>query len=429
MTEKSNKEASAAVQTFDIVIIGGGMVGASLAAALLSAAQSLDLQIAMIESQPLPDDDLTVYQPSYDARATALSYGTRSLYEHIGVWPAIAEQATPITHIHVSDKGHFGAARLSAEQEKVPALGYVVENHWLGRVLLNHLQTHTNHERLTPICPAHVSHVARVESGMEVTVDINGVEQVIRAALVVMADGGRSDLREQLGIGYQQTQYDQHAVVAVISPDRSHKNIAYERFTPDGPVAVLPLATHDQDNRCGLVWTVPSDELEETLAMSDDAFIAKVQERFGYRAGRFVKVGERFSYPLKKVVADEQVRSGLAILGNAAHALHPIAGQGYNLALRGVVALAQQLIDARQRGVGLGDLTMLQAYYRARIDDQERTIGLSDKTMRLFSNTNPLLALGRDVGLQAMDICPIAKTIFARGAMGLDIPAPDLTAS
>ena len=163
--------------------------------------------------------------------------------------------------------------------------------------------------------------------------------------------------------------------------------------------------------------------------MSDDAFIATVQERFGYRAGRFVKVGERFSYPLKKVVADEQVRSGLAILGNAAHALHPIAGQGYNLALRGVVALAQQLIDARQRGVGLGDLTMLQAYYRARIDDQERTIGLSDKTMRLFSNTNPLLALGRDVGLQAMDICPIAKTIFARGAMGLDIPAPDLTAS
>jgi len=413
-------------QAYDIVIIGGGMVGASLAAALLPVAAALNLRMAMVESQPMPDDDLTVYQPSYDARATALSYGTRSLYESVGVWPSIAEHATPITQIHVSDKGHFGATRLNASEEKVPALGYVVENHWLGRVLLNHLQTHENRERLTQLCPANVTRVTRVGEHMQVDVEIGGDARTITSQLVVMADGGRSDLREQLGIGYQQTHYDQHAVVAVISPDRPHESVAYERFTADGPVALLPLSTYKQSHRCGLVWTVPTTELEDTLAMSDEAFLSKVQERFGYRAGRFINVGERFSYPLKKVVADEQVRAGLAVLGNAAHALHPIAGQGYNLALRGVVALAQHLIDARQQGISLGNLTMLQAYYQARIDDQERTIGLSDKTMRLFSNTNPLLAIGRDVGLQLMDICPVAKTVFARGAMGLDVPAPDL---
>ena len=421
---------------YDIVIIGGGMVGASLAAALLPVAKQLDLQVAVVESMPMPTDDLSHYQPSYDARATALSYGTRKLYEQIGVWRALSTHVSPIQRIHVSDKGHFGAARLNAEEEHVPALGYVVENHWLGRTLLHHIQTHPNADHLSYCCPAEVVSVTPVEKGMRLAIQLGSETLQVSADLVVMADGGRSDLREKLGISYQQVVYQQHAVVANISPDRPHQDIAYERFTDSGPLALLPLqdqtlqdqALPDQKEmaRCGLVWTVPDAELDTVMALDDAAFIARVQERFGYRAGRFIHVGERFSYPLKLVLADEQVRPGLVVLGNAAHALHPIAGQGYNLALRGVVELAQFIIDARRGGVSVGDAQMLQAYHQSRVADQQRTIGLSDKTMKLFSNRNPMLALGRDLGLQLMDICPPAKTLFARGAMGLDVPAPRL---
>jgi 2-octaprenyl-6-methoxyphenol hydroxylase len=414
---------------YDLIIIGGGMVGASLAAALLPVAKALNLSIAMIEANPLPDGDLTAYQPSYDSRATALSYGSRCLYEQIGVWQALSTHVAPIHHIHVSDKGHFGATRLHAEEEGVSALGYVVENHWLGRTLLNHLQQHENQSHLTVICPANVTQVSHSDQGKsQVTVERVGNEPLtLTTELVVMADGGRSSLREQLGIGYQKTEYDQHAVVAVISADQPHQQIAYERFTDQGPVALLPLLDQEGYHRSGLVWTVPDDELEATLAMSDEAFMAAVQKRFGYRGGRFIKVGPRYHYPLKRVLADEQVRSGLVVLGNAAHALHPIAGQGYNLALRGVMDLAEHLIRAREAGAPLGDLTGLQRYYQKRVSDQQRTIGLSDKIMRLFSNNHPLLSLGRSIGLQMMDVCPSVKTVFARGAMGLDIPAPDLT--
>lgn len=410
---------------FDIAIVGGGMVGASLAAALLPVADALDLRMAIVEPFPVSDDALS-YQPSYDARATALAYGSRKLYEQLGVWPTLQQHLSAIAQIHVSDKGHFGATRLHADDEGVEALGYVVENHWLGRVLQQHIRQHPNADRLTWLSPAEVTSVTSTEAGMQFCVQAGDTQTDYEASLVVIADGGRSALREQLGITYQQRNYQQHAVVANISPDRPHQHIAYERFTDSGPMALLPLSDQDGLARCGLVWTVPDDELENVLALDDAAFIAQVQARFGYRAGRFVRVGERFAYPLKLTQADEQVRTGLVVLGNAAHALHPIAGQGYNLALRGVTALAEHLIAARKAQQPLGDLAVLQGYFAARQQDQQRTIGLSDLTMKLFSNRNPLLALGRDMGLQLLDICPPAKTVFARGAMGLDIPAPRL---
>lgn len=411
---------------YDLVIVGGGMVGASLAAALLPVAKGLNLSIAVVEAAALPETDLSAYQPSYDARATALAYGSRKIYEKMGIWDALSAQVSPINDIHVSDKGHFGATRLNAQQEQVAALGYVVENHWLGRVLIHHIQHHENQHCLDFICPAEVVSIEPKAEQMALSVRAEGNLQAVSAELVVMADGGRSALREQLGIGYQHIAYEQHAVVANISPDRAHQGVAYERFTDTGPLALLPLQDQEGMPRCGLVWTVPDAELEHVLGLSDQAFLQRVQERFGYRAGRFIKLGERFSYPLKLVLADEQVRSGLVVLGNAAHALHPIAGQGYNLALRGVADLAQHIIDARRANVSLGELSPLQHYHQGRIADQQRTIGLSDRTMKLFSNRSPLLAFGRDLGLQLLDICPMAKTVFARGAMGLDVPAPKL---
>ncbi|WP_286240414.1 2-octaprenyl-6-methoxyphenyl hydroxylase [Neptuniibacter halophilus] len=411
-------------QNYDIVVIGGGMVGASLACALLPASQALGLSIAVIEAQPLPQGELT-YQPSYDARATALAYGSRSLYESMGIWPQLSEHLTAIEQIHVSDRGHFGVTRLNAAQEKVPALGYVVENHWLGRVLLDRLKQ-DDAAAVDFICPAEVTAVEYAADQMAVEVNQAGESRQLHCQLVVMADGGRSELRERMGINYSRTTYEQHAIVANVSPDRAHQAVAYERFTDAGPMALLPLETQQGEYRCGLVWTLPNDQVDEVMALDDAAFLARLQDRFGYRAGNFIKVGERFSYPLQLVVAEEQVRQGLVVLGNAAHALHPIAGQGYNLALRGVTALAEKLIQARKSGTHLGDLALLQSFYEQQRSDQQRTIGFSDRTMKLFSNPSPLLALGRNAGLQLLDICPPARTLFARSAMGLDTPAPEL---
>lgn len=420
-------------QHYDIIIIGGGMVGGSLAASLIPAAQRLGLSIAVVEAFPMPEAGSAEYQPSYDTRSTALSYGSRLIYEQIGIWSQLREHLCPITHIHVSDKGRFGATRLNAQDEHVAALGYVVENHWLGRVLMNRL-AQDDAAPIDLLCPAEVTDVESDDDLMRVSLTTSDGAQQITAELVVMADGGRSGLREQLGIGYQQKSYQQHAVVANISPETGHDNIAYERFTDTGPIALLPLedsalsgdVSRQRLHRMGLVWTVPDEQIDEILGLTDQQFIERVHERFGYRAGVFVKVGERFSYPLKLSVADEQVRRGLIVLGNAAHALHPIAGQGYNLALRGVVALAAELIEAREAGVNLGDINHLTRFADRVRKDQQKTIGFSDKTMQLFSNDNPLLALGRSAGLQLMDICPMAKTVFARSAMGLDQPTPDL---
>lgn len=412
-------------QQYDLIIIGGGMVGASLACALLPAADKLALNIAVIETHPLPQGALS-YTPSYDARATALAYGSRASYELMGIWDTLRAHLTPIEHIHVSDKGRFGATRLHASEENVEALGYVVENHWLGRVLLDRLQQPDAQRYIDFICPAEVTALQPQPGQMGVTLYQGDQQHQISAELVVMADGGRSSLREQLGIHYHTERYEQHAIVTNVSPEKAHDGMAWERFTDTGPMALLPLEDQDRMHRCGLVWTVADDQLDEVLALDDKAFIRRLHERFGYRAGRFLRVGERFHYPLKLMLAEEQVRANLVVLGNAAHALHPIAGQGYNLALRGVVALAEQLINARQQGESLGDLAMLEAFYRERLNDQQRTIGFSDYTMKLFSSRNPLLGLGRDLGLQLMDVCPPAKTLFARSAMGLDSPAPDL---
>ncbi|GGO87735.1 2-octaprenyl-6-methoxyphenyl hydroxylase [Marinobacterium nitratireducens] len=409
---------------YDIVIVGGGMVGASLACALVPVAESLDLDIAIVEPVPLRRDGLN-YQPSYDARSTALAYGSRSAYERMGVWQTLRRHLTPIRDIHVSDRGRFGATRLSAAQQRVPALGYVVENHWLGQVLLDRLQQ-PDANRVDYLCPAEVAEVRPGADGMALTLSRDGRVEQLRAQLVVMADGGRSELREALGIGYRYETYDQHALVANVSLDRAHGGVAWERFTDQGPMALLPLEEQQGQHRCGLIWTLSDDEAEQLLAADDARFLAELQRRFGYRAGRFVRVGERHGYPLKLVLAEEQVRPGLVVLGNAAHALHPIAGQGYNLALRGLVALADHLIDARRQGRRLGDLEVLQAYHEWMHRDQRRTIGFSDRTMKLFSNASPLQALGRDLGLQLLDLCPAAKTLFARAAMGLESPAPML---
>jgi len=414
-------------QHYDIVIIGAGMVGASLTAALLEQAAELNLSIALIEAKALTDADSELsYQPSFDSRATALSFGSSLIYQQLGVWQQLQQHVQSIEHIHVSDKGHFGATRLDAKQEKVPALGYVIENKWLGDVLHQHIKQHRNQQCVELICPASIESIERVAGKMQLQVKHQDSQFELSASLVVMADGGRSSLREQLGIDYTEKHYQQHALVANVAIDRSHNNVAYERFTDTGPIAVLPLAKQAKTHRCGLIWTIPDDDIERVNALSDEQFLTELQQRFGFRAGRFMSVGHRFNYPLTLQTAPEQVRAGLVVVGNAAHTLHPIAGQGFNLALRGVLSLAKCVLQAAKKDQPIGDFSMLSAYQHERSADQQATIGFSDKSMKLFSTSQPLLALGRDIGLQCLDICPPAKTVFARSAMGLASPMSNL---
>ncbi|MEH6627466.1 MAG: 2-octaprenyl-6-methoxyphenyl hydroxylase [Motiliproteus sp.] len=410
---------------YDVAIIGGGMVGASLAVSLLPAVKKYGLKLAVFEAFALPESNSAELQPSYDARSTALSYGTRKLLEQMGVWQALSPQVSAIEQIKVSDRGHFGAARLQASKYKVPALGYVVENRWLGHVLLERLSADPSVEL---ICPAEVTHAEPKAEGMSLQIDVNGEQQKISADLVVMADGGRSALRERLGIDYSHQEYGQYAVIANVTPDRPHQGVAYERFTASGPMALLPLTDDgDGQSRCALIWSVPEEQIDTVLGWNDQQFIDHLQQQFGYRAGAFTQVGERHSYPLKLSRVKEQVRQGVVVLGNAAHTLHPIAGQGFNLALRGTLALAESLVQALARGEKLGAIGTLKEFEQRLSWDQHKTIGFSDQVMRLFSNDSTESVVARNLGLLALDLLPVAKGLFARSAMGLDVPQPQFT--
>lgn len=384
-----------------LAIIGGGLVGASLALALQEGARQRGWRIVLIE----PFAPGNSYQPSYDARSSALSYGTRQIYERLGLWPALSARAEPIRQIHVSDRGRFGATRLSAESEGVPALGYVVENAWLGQCLWQALDAEVVEWR----CPAEVTALQALGDGYRLT--LNDGSQ-LDCDLAVLADGGRSGLREQLGIAVKTTPYGQSALIANISTAEAHQGQAFERFTDEGPMALLPLS----ENRSALVWTRQGGDAQRLAALPEREFLAELQQVFGYRLGALTQVGARHLYPLSLVEASEQVRPHLVVLGNAAHSLHPIAGQGYNLSLRDTLALAEALLDSPATP---GDFTVLQDYLQRQRLDQQLTVGFSDQVTRLFSTAQPLLVAGRNLGLLGLDLLPPAKHWFARQAMGL----------
>lgn len=414
-------------QQFDIAIIGGGMVGASLALGLVEASRRYQLKIAVCESEPLPENQDLQFTPSYDARSTALSFGSSFLFEQLGVWEKMSEGAQAIEHIQVSDKGHFGSVRLDAKQEGVPALGYVAENRWMGKVLLAAMQDAD--DVITLLTDTQVTGAQNHNNGMTVQVSQPTGEAELTAKLVVIADGGRSGLRESLGIDYQQQDYDQYALITNLTLSQQHQAIAYERFTAEGPIALLPLPDDDQQRpRAALVWSFPDNEIDDVLGLSDQAFLEKLQQQFGYRAGAFVGVGERNSYPLKLSRVKEMVRPNLVVLGNAAHTLHPIAGQGFNLALRGALGLAASIIESLQQGQDIGSLPALQHFEKSLHWDRQKTILFSDRLTKLFANPRLEAIIARNTGLLMMELNPLIKHEFARSAMGLDVAAPKLTA-
>lgn len=389
---------------YDILIIGGGLVGASLACALGNQA----LRVGLIEAKPLA----TGAPAHYDERSIALSYGSRLIFDALGLWPALAAHATPIRHILISNRGHFGATRLAAQDEGVDALGYVTPARVIGTVLAESLVQFANVELL---CPAQLERVTLGEEAAEVTVTMAGEARQLRGRLIVAADGANSAVRESLGIQTRHWGYAQTAVIANITPENFHQYTAYERFTDSGPLAMLPL----QNERCGVVWTVGSSDADTIMALDDAQFLARLQARFGQRLGRLLKVGARQAYPLTLVRARESVRARLALIGNAAHSLHPVAGQGFNLGLRDVAALADTVMNALRSGIDIGNLAMLQSYADARRRDQRGVIAFTDGLARIFSNPLAPVAFARNLGLIAVDLLPAGKHFLTRRTMGL----------
>lgn len=400
----------------DIVIAGGGMVGVSLA---LQLANSLpqETRILLVEGFPFPEPlpgHRPDYHPAFDARSTALSYSSKLIYERLGIWEDLQQWLCPITSIHVSSRGHFGSTLMRAEEHDWPALGYVVENAWLGNALIQALY---RQGRVEVRSPCRLVNADPRNDGVILTFDEG---EPLEAALLVVADGASSGLRERLGVTVSEKPYGQNALVANVASREAHAGCAFERFTAEGPVAMLPLlGIKGAANRSALVWTVSPEEAEQLLSCPETDFLAALQARFGYRLGRLEQVGERHSYPLSLIQSDEQVRQGVVVMGNAAHALHPVAGQGYNLALRDVAELSRVLVDANAADAPYGDLAHLQRYEQRQQADQLRTIEMSDRLPSLFMVADPIVGVARDLALTGLDLIPALKRGFVNYAAGV----------
>lgn len=397
---------------YDILVVGGGMVGAAFACALGGAG----LRIAVIEAVPLTASA----QPSYDERTIALAFGSRRIFEGIGVWSEVARLgATPIEKIHISDRGHFGFTHLSRAELGQEALGYVVEARVLGLALLTRLQQLPN---ITWLCPATLENVDFQTENAVARIRHDGAIQDLRARLVVAADGADSAVRNVAGIDFERTEYGQSAVVTTVTIHQPHQNTAYERFTGTGPLALLPMS----DNRMAVVWSTRTDNVQTLLSLSDEEYLARLQERFGDRLGTLTRLGKRRAYPLMLTRVKEHVRPRLVLIGNAAHTVHPVAGQGFNLGLRDVAALAEVLVAAKQEGRDLGELEMLKRYADWRARDNRVISTFTNSLIRVFSNDFPPLAFARNLGLLAVDLVPPLKRRLLRVTSGLAGKLPRL---
>ena len=403
---------------YDIVIAGGGMVGASLALQLSHHSQQ-QLRILVVENFPIATeaDAIPNYHSTFDARTTALSYSSQLILQPLGVWPMLQQHFTSIDRIHVSERGRLGSTTLRPDDVNWPALGYVIENAWLGSVLLSALREKNNIEFLAP---ATVKNISPQQQGVKLTIEQDTSEKIINAQLAVIADGANSGLREQLGIAAKVHSYQQTALIANVSFTKAHNGCAYERFTDQGPIALLPLNDSELGQpRAALVWSLPNTEAQYLCDCDQQEFLHRLQQRFGHRQGEFIRVGDRFSYPLTLIEAEEQVRSGIVVMGNAAHSLHPVAGQGFNLALRDCARLTQVVVKAYQNKQALGELVLLQSYQQQQQFDQQKTITFSDQLPTLFTRDQWPLSLLRGVGLGVLDIAPLLKTQFIHHAAGV----------
>lgn len=395
---------------FDLVIAGGGMTGAMLALQLTRLFPALRLAVVEQQAAEQSTGNSHAFTTSFDSRSIALSAASVALLAEWGLWPALKPHACAIEHIQVSDRGHFGKTRLDATEFGRSALGYVIEIEWIGRLVYQQLQQ-VPATQLTWFRPDQIS-VIRTERDCRHLQLKSGAELCCR--LLVLCEGGDSPSRALAGIDLLQHDYQQSALIANIAVSTPHQGKAFERFTTDGPLALLPLT----QQRYSLVWTCQPEQAVALTALPDAEFIAALQQAFGYRAGVFSSVGNRVIYPLKLKTAAKAADHRLVLCGNSLHNLHPIAGQGFNLALRDLDALLQLLAQqAHQQDVGTYSLT--SQYQRLRKTDMAAVVGFTDSLVRLFSNDSKLLALGRSLALTALNHCTPLKQAFAAQSTGL----------
>ena len=396
---------------YDIVIVGGGMVGASLVAALKNASE---LKIAVVEAHAFD----STRQPSFDDRSMALSYGSRRIFEAMGLWDALEMQVQSIQSIHVSDRGHLGSVRMTSTEERVEALGYVVENRVMGRVLK---QVVNSLAHIDWLCPATIQTLEQSTDHVDIKIKTTQGEQRLQAKLVVAADGVQSQTRQLAGLDMMVESYQQSAIIANVQTDQLHQGIAYERFTDTGPIAFLPMT----ENRFSVVWTCEQKDTARIMALTDAEFKQELQQRFGFRAGNIEKTGERFSYPLAYTEAELLTKGRVVIIGNAAHTLHPVSGQGFNLALRDVAELAEMITDHAQKkssnhvGYDVGHPLILAQYHAKRLNDMHRVYRITNTMVKLFSNPSFMVGHLRACGLIALNLTPPARSLMARQSMGL----------
>jgi 2-octaprenyl-6-methoxyphenol hydroxylase len=400
---------------FDLVIVGGGLIGGSLACALADTG----LRVAVIEAVAA---DAAV-QPSYDERVIALSLGSRRILGAMGLWDGIAPEAEPILRVHIAERGGCGTARLDHAELGVEALGYVAGARAMGAAIRAALAAAP---RVEWLCPARVTGQRLHADRVDLEVQCNGETRGLSTRLLVAADGGDSLIRRDQGIAVDERSYGQQAIITTVTPDRPRTGWAFERFTDTGPLALLPMT----GGRYSVVWTCRDTETAALLGLSDAAFLARLQGRFGFRLGRLGQAAPRRAYPLKLLLTRETIRPRLVLIGNAAHTLHPVAGQGFNLGLRDVAALAEVLVpvdaSAGERGFDPGASTVLDAYRVWRGHDQQHTAALTDTLARLFVNPWLPLRLGRNLGLLGLDLLPPARRTVARHFMGTGGRAPRL---
>jgi 2-octaprenyl-6-methoxyphenol hydroxylase len=395
---------------YDVAIIGGGLVGASLACALAP----LGLKLVLVEAVPFR----AASQPSYDDRTLALSASSCQILKGLGIWASLEENATPIREINVCELDRPGRVVLKPGELGLDRFGHVVEARVFGAAVTKILP---GLDTLDILCPASLTSIEPGAGATRIVWENESKQGEFEARLVVGADGANSFIRESLGIETKRYDYQETAVICNITPEKPHHGRAFECFTSSGPFAVMPHVS----GRCGLIWCVHTNEAPALLKLPQAEFLSRARERFarsGFDSllGDFVKMGQRFSYPLKLVQACEDFRPGVVILGNAAHAIHPVGAQGLNLGLRDVAVLAELIHDEISSGSkrSIGSLDLLQRYSKWRAPDQQGTIAYSDGLARLFTNPSTLAAAARTVGLFAHALLPPLRRELAVKAMG-----------
>lgn len=387
------------MNTANVLVVGGGLVGASLAIALDAAGIAATLVEAALPRAGA--------QPSYDERNLALARASVNGLAAIGVWQHAASAATPIRHIRVSRAGDFGSTRIDAARHGVDALGWTLPARELGAALLHRLDTCTHLQRLAP---ASLTRLEPVTDGWRAHLRCGDDERTLEAALVVGADGTESFVRGAVGLGAERHDYRQTLFVCTVTPERGHAGRAFERFSDAGPVALLPLA----EGRCGLVLTVATAEAEELAGADDETFLALAQRRFGWRLGRLTRPGRRFAYPVQRVVAPVVQARRAVVVGNAAQTIHPIGAQGFNLGLRDALTLAELIVNAADPGTA----DLLRTYAGRRGPDRAGTMAMSHGLIELACLRQPLLGPLRSLGLLAFDRLGPLQQALARRGMG-----------